>query len=173
MSEESTEDGTQADHEPSAGILSVFGRQLKRFRLRAGMERAELGAATGYSVSTIASYEQGRRIPPPTFIDKADEVLDAGGVLLEMKEEVRRAQYPPFFRGAAKLEAEAMEVHVYANQALPGLLQTEEYAKAVFRMRRPLLDEEVVEERVLARIARQDIFCRKLPTLISWWRKRL
>jgi hypothetical protein len=78
-----------------SGILRVFGRQLKRFRVRAGLERAEFGSVTGYSVSTIAAYEQGRRVPPPKFIDQADEVLDAGGVLQEMKEEVARAQYPP------------------------------------------------------------------------------
>ena len=88
--------------EPGSGILRVFGRQLKRFRLRAGMERAEFGARTGYSASTIAAFEQGRRTPPPRFIDVADEVLDAGGILQEMKEEVARAQFPPFFRDAAE-----------------------------------------------------------------------
>ncbi|WP_340560511.1 helix-turn-helix domain-containing protein [Streptomyces sp. GSL17-111] len=168
MSEEPTEDGTQADHEPSAGILSVFGRQLKRLRLRARMERSELGAATGYSVSTIASYEQGRRIPPPTFIDKADDVLDAGGVLLEMKEEVKRAKYPPFFRDAAKLEANATEIHVYATQAVPGLLQTDEYALAVIGMMRPPLADDVVEQRASARIERQEVFAGKPQPLFGF-----
>ena len=124
----------QPEYEFGAGILCVFGRQLKLFRERAGMDRAQLGSLTGYSASTIASFEQGRRIPPPKFIDRADEVLEAGGVLSASKEEVARAQYPAFFRDAAKLEAEAVELHVYANQAVPGLLQTEEYARAVFMM---------------------------------------
>jgi transcriptional regulator with XRE-family HTH domain len=144
----------------------VFGRQLKLFRERAGMDRAKLGSLTGYSASTIASFEQARRIPPPKFIDRADEVLAAGGVLSASKEEVARAQYPAFFRDAAKLEAEAVELHVYANQAVPGLLQTEEYARAVFTNWRPLLHEDVVEQRVTARLARQEIFCRtQLPTI--------
>ncbi len=117
----------QPEYEFGAGILYVFGRQLKLFRERAGMDRAKLGSLTGYSASTIASFEQGRRIPPPKFIDRADEVLGAGGVLGASKEEVARAQYPAFFRDAARLEAEAVELHVYANQAVPGLLQTEEY----------------------------------------------
>ncbi|GHB27774.1 helix-turn-helix domain-containing protein [Streptomyces chryseus] len=151
---------------PGSGILRVFGRQLKRFRVRAGLERPEFGSMTGYSVSTIAAYEQGRRVPPPKFIDRADEVLDAGGVLQEMKEEVARAQYPAFFRDAARLEAEAVELHVYANQAVPGLLQTDEYARAVFGMWRPLLGEETITQRVTARLARQDIFARMpMPTI--------
>lgn len=154
------------ESDADSGVLRVFGRQLKRFRVRAGMERPEFGSLTGYSVSTIAAYEQGRRVPPPRFIDQADEVLDAGGVLQEMKEEVARAQYPAFFRDAARLEAEAVELHVYANQAMPGLLQTEEYARAVFGMWRPLLDEETIAQRVAARLARQDIFARRpMPTI--------
>lgn len=139
------------------GILCVFGRQLKLLRERAGMDRARLGALTGYSASTIASFEQARRIPPPKFINRADEVLIAGGVLIASKEEVARTQYPAFFRDAAKLESEAVELHVYANQAVPGLLQTEEYARAIFRMMRPPMDDELIEQRVSARLARQEV----------------
>ncbi|QFZ76961.1 helix-turn-helix domain-containing protein [Streptomyces fagopyri] len=160
------EQRAEGEYESGAGILHVFGRQLKLFRERAGVDRAELGARTGYSASTIASFEQGRRIPPPRFIDSADEVLGASGVLRAGKEEVARAQYPAFFRDAARLETEAVELHVYANQAVPGLMQTEEYARSVFANWRPLLDEETVEQRVTARLARQHIFCRSpLPTL--------
>ncbi|WP_406471793.1 Scr1 family TA system antitoxin-like transcriptional regulator [Streptomyces hirsutus] len=130
-------------------------------RERAGLDRAELGSRTGYSASTIASFEQGRRIPPPKFIENADELLDAGGLLKVGKEEVARAQYPAFFRDAARLEAQAVELHVYATRAVPGLLQTEEYARAVCAMWRPLLDEEVIEQRVAARMARKDIFARR------------
>ncbi|RNL73121.1 helix-turn-helix transcriptional regulator [Streptomyces sp. I6] len=144
--------------ETGSGVLRVFGRQLKRFRVRAGLERPEFGSLTGYSVSTIAAYEQGRRVPPSRFIDRADEVLDAGGVLQEMKEEVARAQYPAFFRDAARLEGEAVELHVYATKAVPGLLQSDEYARAVFTMWRPLLAQDVIEERVAARLARQGVF---------------
>lgn len=153
--------GDAAAPDPGSGILRVFGRQLKRFRVRAGMERSEFGARLGYSASTIAAYEQGRRVPPPRFIDQADELLDAGEVLKEMKEEVARAQYPAFFRDAAKLEAEAVELHVYATQVTPGLLQTEECARAVFGMWRPLVDEEIIEQRIAARLARQEIFSRR------------
>lgn len=152
--------------EQGAGILGVFGRQLKRFREWAEHDRAAFGAMTGYSASTIASYEQGRRVPPPRFIELADELLGARGVLTEMKEEVARAQFPPFFRDAARLERQAVEVHVFASLAVPGLLQSAEYARATCELWRPLLDEDVVEERVTARIARQEVFSsRPAPTL--------
>ncbi|MEU6005675.1 DUF5753 domain-containing protein [Streptomyces sp. NPDC047453] len=79
-----------------------------------------------------------------------------------------RAQYPAFFRDAARLEADAVVLHVYANQVVPGLLQTDEYARAVFTMRRPLLAEEIIEQRVAARLARQEIFCRTPMPIISF-----
>ncbi|GHE70414.1 helix-turn-helix domain-containing protein [Streptomyces griseoaurantiacus] len=157
---------TPADHIP--GVLRAFGRQLKRFRLRAGLDRPAFGALVGYAPKTIAAFEQGRRVPPPAFIDLADEVLDAGGVLGELKEEVAQAQYPAFFRDAARQEAEAVELHVYANQAVPGLLQTESYATAVFRMMRPPLDDATLEQRVTGRLARQSFFARQPAPLATF-----
>ncbi|MBT1091692.1 helix-turn-helix transcriptional regulator [Streptomyces sp. Tu102] len=158
----------QPEYEFGTGILCVFGRQLKLFRERAGMDRTKFGSLTGYSASTIAAFEQGRRIPPPKFIDRADEVLDAGGVLSASREEVARAQYPAFFRDAAKLEAEAVELHVYDTHMVNGLLQTEEYMRALLGMRRPLLDEATIEQRVVARLARQQVFDRWPAPLLSF-----
>ncbi|MEV8602413.1 helix-turn-helix transcriptional regulator [Streptomyces griseoviridis] len=162
------DDVQQPEYELGTGMLRVFGRQLKLFRERAGLDRAGLGSLTGYSASTIASFEQARRIPPPKFIDQADEVLGAGGVLSASKEEVARAQYPAFFRDAARLEAEAVVLHVYATQAVPGLLQAEDYARAVFAMWRPQLDAEVIEQRLVARLARQEIFDRRPAPHLSF-----
>ncbi|MGX1026665.1 hypothetical protein RKD38_001346 [Streptomyces ambofaciens] len=70
-----------------------------------------------------------------------------------LKEEVGRAQYPAFFRDMARLEARAAALNVYAFYAVPGLLQTEDYVRAVFHMQRPLLEDEtfVIEEAVLRR----------------------
>ncbi|MGW1803456.1 helix-turn-helix domain-containing protein [Streptomyces sp. NPDC002078] len=171
MSEEAQ--GTQGDHEapesePGSGIPLVFGRLLKRLRTQAGMERAELGSRTGYSAATIASFEQGRRIPPARFIMRADEVLVARGALVDFIEEMEKAQYPAFFRDAAALEKQAVALHVFAVQAVPGLLQTEDYARAVFTMWRPLLHEETIEQRVTARLARQDIFERKPSPTVTF-----
>ncbi|MFJ8779218.1 helix-turn-helix domain-containing protein [Streptomyces sp. NPDC102476] len=160
--------GPRPEDEPGSGVVTAFGRQLKLLRVRAGLERPEFGKLTGYAAQSIASFEQGRRIPSPRFIDRADEVLDAGGVLKALKEEVGRAQYPAFFRDAARLEAGAVGLSVYAALAVPGLLQTEEYARAVFRMQRPLLDDDVIEQRLAARMVRQDIFTRRPAPLLSF-----
>ncbi|MEW2620034.1 helix-turn-helix transcriptional regulator [Streptomyces sp. NPDC048106] len=184
MSEE-TQEAQEDQESPGSGIPLVFGRVLKRLRVQAALERAELGRRTGYSAATITSYEVGRRIPNGKFIRQADEVLGAGGLLIDFVEDMERAQYPAFFRDAAALEKQAVALHVFAVQAVPGLLQTEDYARAVFTMWRPVLSAETIEQRVTARLARQEIFarqpaptvtfvleesvlCRQLGGLVTW-----
>ncbi|WP_078843757.1 helix-turn-helix transcriptional regulator [Streptomyces albus] len=162
------DDSELRDGGSGTGIVTAFGRQLKLLRTRAGLERPEFGSLLNYSGSTIAAFEQGRRVPLPTFIDRADEILEAGGLLKALKKEVERAQYPSFFRDAARLEAGATALYVYAVYAVPGLLQTEEYARAGFRLQRPLLDEDIIEQRLSARMARQGIHDRRPAPLLSF-----
>ncbi|MGW6293683.1 helix-turn-helix domain-containing protein [Streptomyces sp. NPDC055058] len=160
-------EGTTADTSGQA-VVAAFGQTLKTLRLRAGLEREEFGRRIGYSASTIASYEQGRRIPSPRTIERADEVLGADGLLTVWKEQVERAQYPVFFQGMASLEKVAIELLSYDTLVVKGLLQTEAYMRAVLAMRRPPLDEETIEQRVAARLARRDIFDRPSAPLLSF-----
>jgi transcriptional regulator with XRE-family HTH domain len=160
--------GRRPEDKAGRGVVTAFGQTMKMLRVRAGMEREEFGKRLGYSASTIAAFEQGRRIPSPRTIDRADEVLDAGGLLCLWKEEVERAQYPVFFQGMATLEKECIELVMYDTHVVNGLLQTEEYMRALLAMRRPPLDPETIEQRVTARLARQDIFDRRPAPLLSF-----
>ncbi|MET7759118.1 helix-turn-helix transcriptional regulator [Streptomyces sp. NPDC005389] len=161
-------EGGQTADRSGQGVVAAFGQSLKTLRVRAGMEREEFGKRLGYSASTIASFEQGRRIPPPRAIDRADEVLDAGGLLRVWKDQLERAQYPAFFQGVAQLEKQAIELLAYDTLAVKGLLQTEEYMRAVLSNRRPPLDAETIEQRVTARLARQAIFERRPAPFLSF-----
>ncbi|RPK88809.1 helix-turn-helix transcriptional regulator [Streptomyces sp. ADI98-10] len=160
--------GTQPEGRSENGVAVAFGRQLKLLRVRAGLDRVEFGKQVGYAAQSVASFEQGRRIPQPGFVDKADRVLEAGGLLVALKEELARSQYPAFFRDAARLEAGAVALSVYGVYAIPGLLQTAEYARAVFQMRRPLLDDDAIERGLSGRLARQEIYERHPAPLLSF-----
>ncbi|MGW3410983.1 helix-turn-helix domain-containing protein [Streptomyces sp. NPDC000888] len=162
------EAGRRPEDEAGKGVVCAFGKNVKTLRLRKGMDREEFGRRIGYSAATVASYEQGRRIPSVRTIDLADEVLGAGGLLSVWKEEVERAQYPGFFQGMAKLEKECIELLMYDAHVVNGLMQTEEYMRALLAMRRPPLDQETIEQRVAARLARQDIFDRRPAPLLSF-----
>ncbi|MBA2811711.1 transcriptional regulator [Streptomyces sp. KM273126] len=160
--------GRRPEDGAGRGVVTAFGQTMKTLRVRKGLEREEFGKRLGYSASTVASFEQGRRIPSPRTIDRADEVLGADGLLCVWKEEVERAQYPVFFQGMAALEKEAIELLMYDTLVVNGLLQTEEYMRALLGMRRPPLDPETIEQRVIARLARQDILDRRPAPLLSF-----
>ncbi|MGW1159539.1 helix-turn-helix domain-containing protein [Streptomyces sp. NPDC002513] len=160
--------GRRPEEGAGRGLVVAFGRNMKTLRLRAGLDREEFGRRIGYSAATVASFEQGRRIPSPRTIDKADEALGADGLLSAWKEEVERAQYPVFFQGMAALEKEAVELLAYDTLVVKGLLQTEEYMRTLLDMRRPVLDQETIEQRVAARLGRQDIFDRWPAPLLSF-----
>ncbi len=153
-------DGSPCDDgldDDSATVLRAVGRQVKLWREAAGLRQAELGTAIGYGEDMISAVERGRRTPKPEFLDNADRVLRADGKLSAFKGDVAEARYPKKVRDLAKLEAEAVELGAYGNHTVHALLQTEEYARALFAMRRPLHTAEVIEQNVSARMARQEI----------------
>ncbi|MCT2592243.1 helix-turn-helix transcriptional regulator [Streptomyces sp. N2-109] len=144
----------------------MVARQIKLWREAAGLRQAELGEAIGYSEDLVSAVERRRRVPQPEFLDAADRVLGAGGKIAEMKRDVAEARYPKKVRDLAKLEADAVELGAYGNHNLHGLLQTEEYTRALFGVRRPALSPDDLERFVSARLARQAIFERQpSPTL--------
>ncbi|MGV9252475.1 helix-turn-helix domain-containing protein [Streptomyces sp. NPDC003697] len=166
--ESGADSGAGAEGEAGGEFLRCFGRQIKLLREHGGLTQAQLGERVGYGEAQIAAVEQGRRIPKPELIDTVDRVLGARGVLVAMKEEVAKARYPSFFRRYAEMEAQAAELHAYDNHVVKGLLQTQDYARAVFTMWRPLLDPEVIEQRVAARLERQKLFSRRPTPLLSF-----
>ncbi|WP_277752254.1 MULTISPECIES: helix-turn-helix domain-containing protein [Streptomyces] len=146
---------------------------MKVARIRAGMSLKELGDRLGYGEETISAVERGRRTPQPELLVTVDELLECGGLLAATAEDVerararRRVRHPEWFRDYARLEAEAVELCFFANQAVPGLFQTKEYARAVFASRQPLFGEETIEQRVTARMARQELMPRWPPPTVS------
>lgn len=156
------------DDESGVAVIAAVGRQLRAWREAAGLTAAELGAAMGYGENLVYKVEGGRRIPRPEFLDKADEVCGAGGKIAAMKQDVAAVRYPKKVRDLAKLEARAVEMTLYSNHNMHGLLQTPEYARALFEMRRPAYSQDEVERVLAARIARQTIFERSPAPALSF-----
>ncbi|WP_225811443.1 helix-turn-helix domain-containing protein [Streptomyces spinosus] len=154
---------TPAEENGSAAVFAVLGKQLKLVRERAGLNQREFGQLVGYGPDQISAMERGVRTPRPEFLRRADEILGANGMFIAVIPEVEeamtraRTRHPEWYRSYADLEAVSVELHFYANQGVPGLLQTEDYARAVFSRRRPLLDEDTIEKRVADRLARQQV----------------
>jgi transcriptional regulator with XRE-family HTH domain len=141
-----------------------YGRLLKLFREQAGLTQPALAEALGYSYEQTASVEQGRRPAKVDFTEAAERALEAHGALLALQEEVELAKLPKFFQDFAKIETEAVSRFEYEPQMVPGLLQTEDYARAVFTGHCPPLDPELAEQRLEARVGRQKLL-QRLPLI--------
>lgn len=159
--------------ELSGDLMRAVGKQVKLLRERMGLTQREMGDRLGYSEELISSLERGRRTPQREFLEAADELLGAGGLLKVSIEDVEKAKakarvrHPAWFRDYARLEREAVEINDYSCHDIPGLFQTERRIRALYEMRKPLLDEETIEQRVASRLARQEILAYWPPPMIS------
>ncbi|MFI1565201.1 Scr1 family TA system antitoxin-like transcriptional regulator [Streptomyces sp. NPDC020490] len=137
--------------------LRTFGAVVQALREHAGLSRAELAALVQYSKHTVESMELGRRMPDKAFIQRAEEVLGNTGALRKAARHLTRGEagLAAWFRRWARLEREAVSLCTYECRLLPGLLQSEAYARAVFDNSIPLLTDEQTEAQLTARMERQ------------------
>ncbi|MFI9821077.1 helix-turn-helix domain-containing protein [Streptomyces sp. NPDC052013] len=159
---EADEPGWEVDPDDEWGVavVATVGRQLKLRREAVGMRAGDFGRAVGYGEDLVYKIESGKRIPRPEYLDRADEVLGAGGLLAAMKEDVNKVRYPKKVRDLAQMEAKAVEIGVYECNIIAGLLQTPEHARAVIKAAQPPYSLDDVERMVAARLARQSVFDR-------------
>ncbi len=133
------------------------GDQLKRWRVKAGVTREQLGEAARYSPDTIKAMEQGVRMPTAQVLDVADALFRAEGMLSAAKEYLSRDKFPARAVDFMAQEREAQSLWSYEVALIPGLLQTEAYARAVFTDHWPPVDDATIERRTAARLERQEI----------------
>ncbi|MGW2774613.1 helix-turn-helix domain-containing protein [Streptomyces olivaceoviridis] len=157
---EMSERGWQVDPDDEWGIavIATVGRQLKLRREAVGMRAGDFAKAVGYGEDMVYKIESGKRIPRPEYLDRADDVLGAGGLLSAMKEDVQKVRYPKKVRALAEMEAKAVEIGLYECNIIAGLLQTAEHARAVIGAAQPPYSPDDVERMVAARLARRSVF---------------
>ncbi|MER6311388.1 helix-turn-helix transcriptional regulator [Streptomyces sp. NPDC001657] len=148
--------------------LRIFGKQSRFLREQREMTRRELADLIPYSESLIAMVERGERPPKPGYVDAVDGALGANGVLRVLIPDVAEKHHPAWAEEYVNLQAQALALHVYSTHFLHGLLQTEDYARAVFRSRRPSLDDDEIEKVVQARLLTQELLTRKPPCRITF-----
>ncbi|WP_367322739.1 helix-turn-helix domain-containing protein [Streptomyces sp. HUAS ZL42] len=137
------------------------GGQIKLWREEAGVGRQALAAEAGYDYEYVKSMECGRRRPTLRLLQVADQLCGARGKLVAAHEFLKPEPFPRRTQQYVLVEAEAITVQWYEPLLVPGLLQTKDYAAELISNDCPPLDEETVEERVAARLKRQEKLVRK------------
>ena len=153
--------------DPGASLLAFFGAELRRRRLAAGMSQDQLGQAITYSAALVGRIEVGERMPSPDLAQRCDDALDTGGLFAHLRQSMDSDMhaYPLWFREFVEREREAASIREFSALAIPGLLQTADYARALFRAGRPADSDEEIESRVTARLERHRIFDRAKPPM--------
>lgn len=149
--------------------MKMLGAQVAAFRRAAGLTQRQLAERVIVAEESMASIEQGR-LPLKLDLARAlDEVFGVKGVLEAGVDNIPEIdQFPLWAEEYMDQEREAISLSLYANQVLPGLLQTREYARAVLRNRIPPYDADEVETKTAARVGRQEILHRKSPPMLSF-----
>jgi transcriptional regulator with XRE-family HTH domain len=160
MPRENSQDGTPQ---------GVFGAELRYYRERAGLSQTELAALVNVSHDVISKIETGDRPPAKDFPERLDAVpeLDTRGGLARiwgnLSKGLRDRAIPGWFRPWADIEAGAAILRTYEPMLIPGLLQTEDYARALLRGAQADATDDQIEQQVAVRLARQDSLARDNP----------
>ncbi|WP_257139394.1 helix-turn-helix transcriptional regulator [Streptomyces sp. or20] len=146
--------------------LRTFGAVVQGLREHTGISRAELADLVRFSKHTVESVELGRRMPDEDFVERAEVALGNTGALRRAAPYLSRGEvvFAAWFRRWARLEREAVSLTTYECRLVPGLLQSEGYARAVFDNGIPLLTDGQTETQLAARMERQSML-RERPTV--------
>ncbi|HEY0936549.1 MAG TPA: Scr1 family TA system antitoxin-like transcriptional regulator, partial [Trebonia sp.] len=142
-----------------------FGAEVRRAREAAGLTQAELGVLVPFDKGTVSRIEAGLTMPDAHFAAVCDTAFpSAGGWFSRFWADSQTwdATFPVEFRAFASYEAEATALWLFEHSLIPGLLQTEDYARAVLE-RHPHVTDAEVTERLAARMARQSVLGRDAP----------
>ncbi|MEU0584022.1 helix-turn-helix transcriptional regulator [Streptomyces sp. NPDC006132] len=145
--------------ESGASTAAVFGEVLRHFREAALLTQEGLARQIPCDRSHVARVEAGTRVPQDSFAKTCDELLGTGGVLFRLWGRIDwypQVEHPDWFRRRAEMDEEAVALREYQERVIPGLLQTADYARALFSRRGADADE--VDSRVRARLSRQQRF---------------
>ncbi|WP_274561324.1 helix-turn-helix domain-containing protein [Streptomyces spiramyceticus] len=132
-----------------------FGSELKRQREAVPLTQQQLGERVYVSGTYVGQIESAIRKPQLDLAQRFDAELGTDGLLTRMcKELIDSSPHPAYFADAAALEAEALTISEYAPTLVPGLLQTEEYVRALMAPAAALVLDQDMDVWARARAAR-------------------
>jgi transcriptional regulator with XRE-family HTH domain len=149
--------------DPRPTPIQRFGRELARVRKARGLSQEALAPHLGVSKSLIGHIEIGDRTPKEDLATRCDRFFDTGDLFLRLCRNITTPASPGWYiRWTDEIEPRAHILRSWDPMLVPGLLQTEDYARAIFRGHIPVGNDEI-ENKVSARMRRQLILERDDP----------
>lgn len=156
---------------PTARQRKLAG-ELRRLREQAGLTPEQAAGLLGWSRPKLVKIETASKLPSVSDVER---ILDTYGpgeplrlALLKLARDVRQrgwwTSYSDVLTGSyAELEHAASRIRTWQAQIVPGLLQTEDYARTLIRGHFPDLPTEEIDRRVQARMTRHAMLARERP----------
>ncbi|MFJ6697356.1 Scr1 family TA system antitoxin-like transcriptional regulator [Streptomyces sp. NPDC091272] len=135
-----------------------YGKELKRRREEMGLTQEELSEITIISRTHIAHMEAGRRRPTLDDARRLDVALGRGNFFEEFLPTLDGKVVAEHFKEALEFEGQATAIREYAPKLVPGLLQTEEYAREVLNSGAAPKSNEERDKLLGTRLGRARIF---------------
>ncbi|MFX4291108.1 helix-turn-helix domain-containing protein [Streptomyces bohaiensis] len=143
------------DLNPDLSARHLFGAELRILREQRGYTLESLASSLKRSKSAISRYETAESMIPPDLPGALDVLLEANGLFTKLYTLARKEIHPDQFRRRMELEDRATDCMEYGGQIVPGLVQTPQYAEALFRSVNPQADDNKIADLVTARMTRQ------------------
>ncbi|UCM89029.1 helix-turn-helix domain-containing protein [Streptomyces marincola] len=151
--------------EPSDGY-AYFGLEVREARLHAKLTQKGLADETHYQPPYISKVENGLMLGSAQFAAACDRVFNTSGFFARMRERINSREHPSWFEPFVRWEALAESILDYSANLVTGILQTEDYAYAIYRRAHPTSSEQWVKRKVEARMRRQEALERANPPLL-------
>ncbi|KOG51909.1 DNA-binding protein [Streptomyces griseoflavus] len=149
---------------PYVSARHYFGSEQRRHREAAKLSLVQLATVVNSSKSTLARIETAELLAPYDLPPRLDAAFGTGEHFYGLYQLAKREAHPDQYRRFMDLEAQAETIENYEPQVVPGQFQTEAYARVLLRCQEDLSTEQV-EERVTARMSRQE---RRQPAPFRW-----
>lgn len=146
---------------------TVLGRRLQRLRVEEGLSQRGLAEKVAYPHTYLSRVERGEQLPSEALAGALDAHFRTQGLFAELLSLAQDSSIPDYGRKILESEGKAARIQVFSSSLVPGLLQTEDYARALIEVTLPGVSVEGIEERVVARMRRKGIFG-KLDRPLYW-----
>ncbi|MEU9100850.1 helix-turn-helix transcriptional regulator [Streptomyces sp. NPDC048361] len=158
-------EGAGAGEPVPSDSLKTFGAFVQGLREHAGLTRDAFATLVRFSKHTVESVELGRRMPDEEFVERAEVALGNTGALRRAYGHLtRQPGLAAWFREWARRERTAVSLCTYECRMVPGLLQSEAYARTLFENAVPPRTDKQVTDQLNARMERQQLL-RERPTV--------
>ncbi|GAB2833210.1 helix-turn-helix domain-containing protein [Streptomyces daliensis] len=143
--------------DPRSSLAAALGAKVRKSRVAMGWTQQELADRVYVSASRIAQIELATDPPNEYLSQDLDRVLKADDEINVAWWHMNRAQHREWVRQYIDLEKRATRMRKYAPQLVPGILQTPDYARCLFRVSQPGISQRELERLVQLRMNRRSI----------------